>query len=133
MGQIDVILRFDTEAQALAAVDLAEEKQGDTWSDDHAMPVTVTRISTGLPVPGYFLWVSLTREEARRWQKLRDSDKVQLVIDRDLANAGVPRNEAIIKRTVTLAVLADMYVSPVYAGCDWGGVIWGMPPQSPPE
>lgn len=117
MGQIDVILKFDTEAAALAAQDLAEEKGGEAWSEDHVMPVTVTRISTGAVLPGYFLWVSLTREQAVRWQRLRDNPAVQLVVDREKANAR--EAGAIIKRTVSVALLQDIQIEPVYAGCDW--------------
>jgi hypothetical protein len=117
MTQVDCILRFNNEADALAAVDLIEEKTEDGWSQDHVMSVTVTRISTGVPIAGFFLWVSLTIEQAIRWQRLRDNAAVQLVINRDKANAR--EAGAIIKSTVGAALLQDILIEPVYAGCDW--------------
>jgi cell division protein FtsI/penicillin-binding protein 2 len=114
---IDCILRYADEATALAALDIAEDRIDSEWLADHVMPVTVRRISTGLPIAGYFLWISVTIEQAQKWQRLRDLPALQLVINRAKLNAREPG--AIIKSTVGAAVLQDIMIEPVYMGCDF--------------
>src|SRR5581483_5730486 len=117
---IDSILKFPDEPTAMAA--LTGHVIAGAWMMDHVVPVTVTRISTGLPIAGFTVLIALTNDQAAKLAFLRNHAAVQLVIDRDKAAAR--QAGAVIKSTVGGAILQDIVVSPAFAGSDypWGGL-----------
>jgi hypothetical protein len=65
------------------------------------------------PLTGFYLVISLPNLVPA----LRDAASVQVVIDREKANARQPG--AVIKSNLTTAVLQDIRFEPVFAGCDY--------------
>lgn len=136
MPQIDVILKYASRAAALA--DLVAQTNIDNQNvrdflSDRAIPnLQVWRASQdvagtdadGNPtvthnyLSGFFVLISLPRVVPA----LRDDAAVQVVIDRDKANAR--EAGAILKSTVGAAVLQDLRFSPVFAGADYPFGAW---------
>lgn len=127
MSQYDVVLKYASRAAAIA--DLAEHTGVDDQSvreffGDRAIPnVKLWRASQDVGdvhtyLVGYFVLISLPRLVPA----LRDNAAVQLVIDRDKANAR--QAGAIIRSTVGQAVLQDIRMSPVFAGSDFPFGAW---------
>lgn len=118
--QFDYVLGFadfaTAKADAVAAGGFNVDVQD--WASDHAMPVTVTRISTGNPIAGYFVLISMDR----RVPALLNHAALRVAIDRIKCNAR--QAGCIMRSTVGAAVLQDLMISPVYMGSDflWGGL-----------
>jgi hypothetical protein len=119
---IDCILKFTSKAAALTA--LANHTDGQDWLPDHVLPdVKVWRTSQDVGdvhtyLTGYFVMISLPQAVPA----LNNIAAVQFVVDRDLANAWQPG--MILKANLTNAVLQDLRVSPLFAGCDWPFGAW---------
>ncbi len=133
--QIDVVLKFADVATAKAdAVVLSHyDAVQDAFAGDRVIPnVKVWRTSqdvagtdaqgnptvTHTYLPGFFVLISLPRVVP----ELRDHAAVQVVIDRDKANAR--QAGMILRKTVTNAVMQDLRWSPVFAGSDYPWGAW---------
>ena len=131
--QIDVILKFADMATAKADFVVASHYDAvqDAFAGDRVIPnVKVWRASQdvggtdgqGNPtvthtfLPGYFVLISLPRVVPA----LRDHAAVQIVINRDKANAR--QAGMTLRKTVSDVVMQDLRFSPVFAGFDppWG-------------
>lgn len=119
--QFDYVLGFadfaTAKADAVAAAGGFNVDAQD-WASDHAMSVTVTRISTGNPLAGYFVLISMDR----RVPALLNHTALRVAIDRTKCNAR--QAGCIMRSTVGAAVLQDLMISPVFAGSDfpWGAL-----------
>jgi hypothetical protein len=123
--QYDAVLKYVSLAAALAdpVVQQHYSLLNSAWFQDHVIPdIKVWRASQDNPdgthnyLAGYFVLVSLPRLVVA----LRDDAAVQVVINRDLANAGMAG--AIVRSTVGAVVLQDLRFEPVFAGSNypWG-------------
>ncbi len=124
--QIDVVLKFASLAAAKADPVIQQHRDTveDLFAEDRVIPnMQVWRASQDVngvhtPLSGWFLLISL--ESGRIPNALRDHASVQVVINRDKANAR--QAGAIIRSTVSQALLQDLRFQPVFAGSDypWG-------------
>lgn len=126
--QIDVVLKFASLAAAKAdpVVQQHYDALQDLFASDRVIPnVKVWRASQDVGsthnyLAGWYMLVSL--ESGRVPNALRDHAAVQVVINRDKANARQPG--AIIRSTVGAAVLQDLRFEPVFAGSDYPWNNW---------
>jgi hypothetical protein len=123
--QYDAVLKYATRADALADPNVQQHMDAlrTLFAGDRVIPdIKVWRASQDNPdgthnyLAGYFVLISLPRLVVA----LRDDTAVQVVIDRDLANQGLPG--AIVRSTVGAVVLQDIRFEPVFAGSSypWG-------------
>lgn len=125
---IDVVLKFTSLAAAKAdpVVQQHYDAIEDLFALDRVIPnVKVWRASQDVGgvhtyLSGWYALISL--ESGRIPNSLRDHEAVQVVIDRDKANARQPG--AIIRSTVGAAVLQDIRFQPVFAGSDYPWGAW---------
>ncbi len=128
MSQIDVVLKFTSLAAAKAdpVVQQHYDAIENLFAQDRVIPgLQVWRASQDVGgahtfLPGWFLLISL--ESGRIPNALRDHDAVQCVINRDKANAR--QAGAIIRKTVSDAVMQDLRFQPVFAGSDYPWGAW---------
>lgn len=119
--QFDYVLRFaDTATARVDAQAMRHYLVTDTipdWDHSHAMQVQVRRISTGVPIAGFFVLISLDHAEPL----LLNHTALQVAINRDKCNAH--QSGCMIRSTLGATILQDMMISPVFAGSNfpWGG------------
>lgn len=126
MSQIDVVLKFADLATAKAdpAVRNHMDDLQEMFAADRVIPnIKIWRASQDVGgvhnyVAGWYALISLDHIVPA----LRDHAAVALVIDRDKANARIAG--AVIRSTVGAAVLQDMRMEPVFAGCDYPWGAW---------
>ena len=133
--QIDVVLKFADRptaiADATAVLDTYVDADGDGLR--HFLPnhvienVKVWRASQDVGgvhtyLAGWFCLISLPSEQAAKLAPLQNHPAVTVVINRDKANAG--QVGAIIRSTVSNAILQDLRMSPVFAGSDYPWGAW---------
>lgn len=126
--QIDVVLKFASLAAAKAdpVIQRHYDAIQDLFAQDRVIPgLEVWRASQDVGsvhtlLPGWFLLISL--ESGRIPAALRDHPAVQVVINRDRANAR--QAGAIIRSTVSQALLQDLRFQPVFAGADYPWGAW---------
>jgi len=126
MAQTDYFLQFASEAAALTA--LQSVTGSSIWPQDYAFPGLqfwrASQDSTGVDsssnpitthnyLAGFFVMLSL--QSAR--PALLNSSAVQIVLDRDKANAR--QAGAVLKSNVSGVVLQDLRFQPVPAGADY--------------
>lgn len=127
--QYDAVLKYATRADAAADPNVQQhmDQLRTLFAGDRVIPdIKVWRASqdtingdgsvTHNYLAGYFVLISLPRLVVA----LRDDAAVQVVINRDLANQGLPG--AIVRSAVGAAVLQDIRFEPVFAGSNypWG-------------
>lgn len=117
--QFDYVLGFADQATAAADAQASGHWNAGTaaWASDHAMPVVIKRISTGVPIVGFFVLISIDRVVPA----LRDHTALKIVIDRDRCIAR--QTGCVVRSTVGGVILQDMTINPVFMGSDlpWGG------------
>jgi len=126
--QIDVVLKFASRAAARSDPIVSQhyDVMQDLFAQDRVIPdLKVWRMSQDVNgahtmLPGWFLLVSL--QSGRVPDALRDHPAVQIVINRDKANAR--QAGAIIRSTVSAALLQDLRFEPMFAGSDYPWGAW---------
>jgi hypothetical protein len=126
---IDYILAFPDETTArtdaiVGAYWIPPSDDGPgQWRGDVCIPgLAVTIAATGVPLDA--LWRIAIGLPARN-AVLEASPALEIVADRDLANAGVPLADYVLHSSVPLANLAALLVSPQFAGANY---VYGAQP-----
>lgn len=126
MPQYDAVLRFASLAAAKAdpVVQQYYDAIMDRYRDDLVIPnLQVWRVSQDVgDVHTYDTGFCVLISAPRVIAAVRDHSALRFAVDRDKANAR--QAGAVLRLTVSNAVLQDTRFSPVFAGCDYPWGAW---------